>query len=244
MIRFVLSVAFADEAELGWDPTMQHVVSDDTVQYRIKVHQQDGGATAGKVLEISYLTSKIIFDYGADTLRGRGTRVFEARQLDANGKVFGPPVAIKDVWVDEDQQREGDIHAQIISEADCTDRTLIKKYFLTVLNHGDVRMDGVVDHTRDLIMRGHEISGGVQFRLPRRAYSPRSYDNPRTGFPSTSDEYAQTRTPHPSHRQFSHKVHYRIVFAEAVQPLHAVTDLSEAFHVLVDVTTGTYKIPP
>jgi hypothetical protein len=42
---------------------------------------------------------------------GRGTRVFEARLLDADGKEVDKPVTIKDVWENEDWEQEGDIYA-------------------------------------------------------------------------------------------------------------------------------------
>jgi len=153
MIRFVTSIAFANESELGWDPTIQReripeqVHSSpggnssepereqvDATRYRITVHTRPVGDDGheGPAVETVYRTTRIIFDYGADALRGRGTRVFEARRLEDNVEV-GELVVIKDVWVDDDREREDRILSQLLNDADDKDKELVKKYFLTVL---------------------------------------------------------------------------------------------------------------
>jgi hypothetical protein len=44
---------------------------------------------------------------------------------------------IKDVWVDN-REREDRILSQLLNEADGEDKELVKRYFLTVLDCGDV----------------------------------------------------------------------------------------------------------
>jgi hypothetical protein len=184
MIRFVTSIAFANESELGWDPTIQRERITEQVhsspggsslepereqvaatRYRITVHTRP-------VEDDGHERTRIIFDYGADALRGRGTRVFEARRLEDNVEV-GEPVVIKDVWVDDDREREDRILSQLLNDADDKDKELVKKYFLTVLTCGYVIISGKVDHTRDLITRGQDIPRGHKFRLPAKALDPR-----------------------------------------------------------------------
>ena len=151
-----------------------------------------------------YRTTRIIFDYGADTLRGQGTRVFEARRLNDKGE-DGRPVVIKDVWLDDDREREDRILFQLFNEADDKDKELVKKYFLTVLACGDVIIGGKVDHTRDLITCGKDIPIDCQFDLPTKAFNPQPWD-----------EFSHA--PPTSHRPFAPKVHYCIVFEEVGKP--------------------------
>jgi hypothetical protein len=59
----------------------------------------------------------------------------------------GAPVAIKDVWVDDDRQREGITLAGLLEDAIKDDKPLVKQYFLRVLSEGDVRIGNKVDDT-------------------------------------------------------------------------------------------------
>jgi hypothetical protein len=258
MIRFVTSIAFANESELGWDPTIQReripeqVHSSpggsssepereqvDATRYRITVHTRPAGDDGHErpAVETVYRTTRIIFDYGADALRGRGTRVFEARRLEDNVEV-GELVVIKDVWVDDDREREDRILSQLFNDADDKDKELIRKYFLTVLACGDVIVGGKVDHTRDLITRGRDIPRGHKFRLPTKALDPRFKHLSSTGYPPSWDEFELSRAPPATHRRFPPKVHYRVVFKEVGKPLHDLETLGDGFHLLVDAIAG------
>jgi hypothetical protein len=262
MIRFVTSIAFANESELGWDPTIQReripeqVLSSpggssseleqeqvDATRYRITVHTRPAGDDGHEcpVVETVYRTTRIIFDYGADALRGRGTRVFEARRLEDNVEV-GEPVVIKDVWVDDDREREDRILSQLFDEADDKDKELVKKYFLTVLACGDVIIGGKVDHARDLITRGKDIPTDCKFYLPTKALNPRTEHLSSTGPAQSWDEFELSRAPPETHRQFAPKVHYRIVFKEVGKPLHEVRNLRNGFQLLVDATAGKCRV--
>lgn len=48
---------------------------------------------------------------------------------------MGPPVAIKDVWVDE----EGTTLASLLEEASEDDKPLVKQFVLMMLSEGDVK---------------------------------------------------------------------------------------------------------
>ena len=258
MIRFVTSIAFANESELGWDPTIQReripeqVHSSpggnssepereqvDATRYRITVHTRLVGDDGheGPAVETVYRTTRIIFDHGADALRGRGTRVFEARRLGDNVEI-GEPVVIKDVWVDDDREREDKILSQLLNDADDKDKELVKKYFLTVLACGYVIIGGKVDHTRDLITRGQDIPRGHKFRLPTKALDPRPKHLSSTGYPQSWDEFELSRAPPATHHRFPPKVHYRVVFKEVGKPLHDVKTLRDGFHLLADAIAG------
>ncbi len=55
-----------------------------------------------------YRTEEILSNHSAESILGRGTRVWSARLL-VNGEPSGELVAIKDTWIDADRPREGDI---------------------------------------------------------------------------------------------------------------------------------------
>jgi hypothetical protein len=64
----------------------------DATRYRITVHTRSAGDDGHEppTVETVYRTTRIIFDHGADALRGRGTRVFEARRLEDNVELESP----------------------------------------------------------------------------------------------------------------------------------------------------------
>ena len=127
----------------------------------------------------------ILSSYGAEPLRGRGTRVFEAFELDERGAKKGSAVVLMDIWIDNDRMREGAIHAQLYDEVDAADKKLLKKYFLTTVCHGDVCIGPNVDGTDcslfqlqkesvPQIHREGEVSTtsiGVLFAIGHRYYS-------------------------------------------------------------------------
>jgi hypothetical protein len=100
-----------------------------------------------------FRTRKIISSFGAEPLRGWGTRVFEAIEVDENDEK-GAPVVLKDIWIDHDRMREGDILAQLYDKADDEDKKVVKKHYLTTICHGDVLVEtDTADDTRDLMRR-------------------------------------------------------------------------------------------
>ncbi|KAF7790466.1 hypothetical protein EIP86_001421 [Pleurotus ostreatoroseus] len=100
LLSFVVRVSFARPDQLGWDPTMERVEIGDQAQYQITVHSSDGDT-------LNYRTLGVLSDSGASRLLSRGTRVWKAVRI-VNGEETGEPVALKDVWVDSDREREGD----------------------------------------------------------------------------------------------------------------------------------------
>ncbi|EGO00860.1 hypothetical protein SERLA73DRAFT_105307, partial [Serpula lacrymans var. lacrymans S7.3] len=233
LIQCVLSFTYAERADLGWDPTIKCVNVDGKICYDITVHspRADGQAPA------IYRTEEILSDFGADALRGRGTRVFKARRFNIqSGEVEGKPVAIKDAWVDEDRDREGDIRKTFEAEADDDDKSEIRKYFLTVLDHGDVIIDGHVDHTRDLHLRNANIPSDSRFRLQRKKLPADPVSS--TGSAPSLGIPGQTRAAHTGHYQYSFKVHYRIVFEEVVEPIYTLKYLADVLRIIIHGTTS------
>ena len=109
---FISRIAYGTDHELGWDSSItlyEPSVASGTLQYDITVRQGDDGSA------ITYRTKRMISNIGADTLRGRGARVWEVAELDGNSeeKDSGLTCVLKDSWVDEDRRREGEILKQV-----------------------------------------------------------------------------------------------------------------------------------
>ena len=153
-----------------------------------------------------FRTKGIIPSFGAEPLRG--TRVFEAIENDNQGCEKGSNVILKDTWTDKDRVREGAILAQMYHEAKGGDKALVQKHFLTIICHGDVRMNPeVVDDTEETIMRGLKTMNHTF--LVRYA---------KTGSITISDSLSETLEMNsfddPNPKTYIHKTHYRIVFKE------------------------------
>ena len=118
-----------------------------------------------------FLTTNIVSSFGAEPLRGRGTRVFEAIEIDGRGCEIGSHVVLKDIWIDHDRTREGIILAQLYDEAGDEDKELVKKHFLTVICHGDVWTEPeVLDDTENGLMRGLRATLNSKPLLVRKGF--------------------------------------------------------------------------
>ncbi|CCL99699.1 uncharacterized protein FIBRA_01720 [Fibroporia radiculosa] len=161
LIHLALAFLNADPQEAGWDPTMKPVMGrngkpllggDCKPRFDITVHAKDGS-------EAIFRTTRLISFIGTASMQGRGTRVWEAKRL-KDGRESGEPLVLKDCWVDADRLREGTT-IRMIREADISEegRKVLDDHILTVVCHGDVQTkSGIVDHTRDLLTRGKEVS--------------------------------------------------------------------------------------
>ncbi|KAI0916492.1 hypothetical protein AcV5_002972 [Taiwanofungus camphoratus] len=225
-----LSFLYAEQHDMGWDPTMTYVKdregriqyhSDGTPRYDITVRTP-------QTEEVIYRTTKVLSDAGADVPLGKGTRVWEAKKV-VDDEECGEPVALKDSWVNNDRDREGDLFASLRDSAPSElIRESIDTRFLTVLHHGDVYIHGEADETRIVMPRGVDIPK----ECPRYdLFVPISMDErPPIGHYLTPEEYKARihRTPPTYHS----RAHYRIVFKEICQPLHKITSLALVLKVL------------
>ncbi|THH04754.1 hypothetical protein EW146_g10093, partial [Bondarzewia mesenterica] len=217
---------------VGWDPTIAAHEVGGKIYYDYTV-QSAGG------IETVYRTKKILSDIGADALRGRGTRVWEAVKLEG-GKEVGEPVALKDVWIDHDRMREGNILEVLRKSAlapDVAER--LEDCLLTVECHGDVIIGGSPDHTRDLMMRGKEVKESITVSTARNAVKS-SGSKVATGSYIVAEDYHAQRKA--KSIKYHPKIHYRIVFKEVCESLFAITSLSVVFHVLSWATIGLSAI--
>ncbi|KAI0691277.1 hypothetical protein BC835DRAFT_1547500 [Cytidiella melzeri] len=244
-VHFFLSQAYAEEHELGLDPTMTMVSAEPNKvpMYDIVVRVVSKINGREKIENQTYRTQKLINDDGAKALRGRGTRVWKVHRVVRNVVDFRKPGVLKDAWVDEDREREGDILEAIRDQKGLTEvaGNILKALFLTPIARGDVFIGNTRDGTRTLITRGVAVpDDSTKFPLrvpdshqPSHAKST-VLDAIAHGDPSPSDAMIQAQR---LVKYFS-KFHHRIVFAEECKPLSKVESLCTVFSTLFDVTLG------
>ncbi|KAF9512938.1 hypothetical protein BS47DRAFT_1362840 [Hydnum rufescens UP504] len=137
LVRIFLGIALSTMSQLGYDTTMGRVSSrDDSDKYCYDITVRDH---SGK--ERIFRTKDEISTYGADAVRGRGTR---ERQL----------FALKDTWVNMDRPREGDTLRGLRQRLAQKNEIDALKHFLTEVTCGDVYEGDAPDHTGDHIQNG------------------------------------------------------------------------------------------
>ena len=232
LIKLFAAFAFADQKSLGFDPTVQPVPGKGG-QFVITVHPDDDKQNTRR-----FRTKQIISSFGAEPLRGRGTRVYEAVELDVNGNPIGSPVVLKDTWIDSDRIREGTILASIHAAVQGSDRILFERNFLTRICDGDVWTDfNTVDDTANL-MRGLNIDpNNVPLFQVQQQATPKSDESPS----GSEALWAMTKVRPPRmHPRYAPKTHYRIVFKEKCIPIQQIKSLPDIMTVLIEIVDGAF----
>ncbi|KAI6038241.1 hypothetical protein EDC04DRAFT_3113831 [Pisolithus marmoratus] len=229
LIYFFSSLAFANDHELGWDPTIRRVCVEGKPQYDITVHTDDGE-------KLVYQTTRIISDYNADALRGRGTRIFEVCPMSPDGKPMhgAEPGVLKDCWRDSDRDREDTILEKVFThlrdKKGIEQANEARKYFLTVLAAGNVMVDGKIDGTDSLLRVSNLPTDFTSYPLPAdespRARPTRSSEGLTPSFPCAPGSA--------KHSKVHHRIHCRLVFEEVCQPIYELRSLDTVFETLQD----------
>jgi hypothetical protein len=122
--------------ELGWDPTVERIRDGEKFRHKLTIRDE------------AFTTTRELATYCADSVVGRGTRVYEA--TDSKGK----KVAVNDSWRDFGCLSEGKILENFV--ASCAERLppeeLVdgKKHFVQVRLWEDVMVDDTPDETLNL----------------------------------------------------------------------------------------------
>ncbi|KAI6017109.1 hypothetical protein EDC04DRAFT_2902739 [Pisolithus marmoratus] len=231
LIHFFCSVAFANDHELGWDPTIRRVCVGGEFQYDIAVNTDEG-----KVLV--YETTRVIFDFTADTLRGPGSRVFEVRLKSQDGKLVKDAelAILKDSWRDCDRDREDTILEQIFADLrnhkGIEQANEARKYFLTVLAAGNVMVDGKIDGADSLLRISDLPADCTSYPLSVDELSTpaRTGEGLSPSFPCVRGSAKQSR--------LHHKIHSRLVFKDVCQPMYELRSLDTVFETFEDARTA------
>lgn len=239
-VDFFLRILFATEVELGWDDTIEltkHLDPEVSVQrptWDITVRNHDDKTTT------IYRTQKVISNFAADAIRGRGTRVWLVKKLDESGEEVGDPLVLKDSWIDADRIREGEILRKL---RDHDASAALDKYLLNTENWGDVYIEGSQDHTVTLLRKGADLPEAdsvltIRLRYERplivsgQVEAQGVTENPETRGLTEMMPMFEERV------NYSAKVHHRIVFREVGKTIDKVESLREIFRHLADVVKG------
>ncbi|KAI0057356.1 hypothetical protein BV25DRAFT_1920204 [Artomyces pyxidatus] len=236
LIRLFAIMAFSTPVEAGWDPTMRRCINNGKFYYEVDVYDCVTGKTR------TYVTTEILADHGAETMQGRAPRVYEAFE---KGDRSRKPVVVKDIWIEDDRQREGDILNTILSEASKQNSSAAAtsaQYFPTIICHGDVMIDGRQDQTLHLGMRGNSIPTGTKLH----PMSMSTYPVPKEGAEAQGylpyfGPKSRGRVQHPKDKKYQDvipRAHYRIAFNEVGIPLYEVHNLRMVYSVLGAVVKG------
>lgn len=144
---FFLRILYAERHALGLDETI------------VRLPLGEGQSDVPYEIEVDgkwYRTKRLISAVGAESIRGRGTRVWEVRELDGpRGEEIGNSMVLKDGWPDYDRDREEVIHDKILDAAEKNGQLeALKKHLLTVRAACDILVEGKVDDTLAVICRG------------------------------------------------------------------------------------------
>ncbi|KAF7799156.1 hypothetical protein EIP86_010387 [Pleurotus ostreatoroseus] len=230
--RFFLSLAFAQEHQLGFDPTILRTL---TGEYDIKVF-------SGPSTSRMFRTVELIYDKSVDTMNGPGTRMWTVQEL-VDSNVGDTLYTLKESWVPEDRAREGDIlHALSTARPwDVAHAATVDECFLHVLCHGDVQIEGQRDST--YMMLRNAPFPPESSRLPL-VPPPREVQKGPRGCAETVAEQNWTAlrgktlppiTPLPA-------VRYRIVYTEVYTPLYKETKLDTIFWSLASACAGVQAL--
>ncbi|KAG2336967.1 hypothetical protein BDR05DRAFT_1011205 [Suillus weaverae] len=203
--------------ELGWDPTVERIRDGEVFQYKFTIGDE------------VFTTTRELATYGADSMVGRGTRVYEATDAD------GEKVAIKDSWREVERQSEGEILENIL--ASCTEKLSAedlanaKKHFVGVRLWQDVAIDETRDET-PMLAGGHNrtwVSIDLNPILSTRQHLSSTGNVPDSGRLSATrlGSIARNGTGIPR------RVHTRTIFHDVGVVLKDVTPLADILSCLL-----------
>ena len=229
VIRLFVSLAFGTTSQLGYDPTVKRIKQDKGPQYEFLV------------CDTTYRTLSVLSDLGADPLLGRGTRVFQVYDTKDPSRT---PRTLKDVWVETDRRREGDILADLLGKISLTsqaeDLESARRHFLTILCHEDVMIDGRKDHT-EYLLGGENLPAECDYmQLPETLFRQiRASEGSHIA--STGGVWVNpcTRILAQRKERVPSRAHYRIVFEEVGLAVHYLPSLPDVCHALHDAVEGS-----
>ena len=206
---------------------MKHIQVEQDVQYKIMM---DSSTT--------YITTRIIADYGAEAMVGRSTRIFEAYREGNPGRT---PVVIKDSWRVFDREREDQILRNILSDAD---RVLppneakdAREYFLTVIEAEDVKIDQSVDTTLSMLRDVNIPEDSKVHVIPAEPAISSVMHSSSKGH--TPIYHIPLRV---KPRDIHHRIHSRVVFGEVCQTLYDFDSFHAVLIILLRLLKGLVVI--
>ncbi|EKM53991.1 uncharacterized protein PHACADRAFT_196429 [Phanerochaete carnosa HHB-10118-sp] len=233
--EFFLRIFYAEDYQLGFDESMKRLDTLDAsgrVQYDIRVN------------ETMYRTQRLVSSIGVETIRGRGTRVWEVKELDGHGKEKPGSVIVKDSWGDKKRRREEDINKDIrdTETIDEQHSQVLNGCLLTCLNSWDVTVDTStgrkIDSTREVMFCGNDPTylDTVKVKKDLDASKRVAPKLPAQG------TLSQLSTIEPSRFVYGEKIYHRVVFAEVGTTIIEAQTLSQVFKFLSNIAIALYGL--
>ena len=263
LVKLVLGLAACTSEELGYDASVRRVVPDRGYSDQGPMYEIDIEGAAGTR---TFVTRRLLADFGTDMLCGRGTRVWVVVDKDASkGKDASKDkeYVLKDCWIDSDRQREGAVLELIHNfkhnptGSDYARLQQGRKHFLTVCVHADVL---TTQHARDATLATHR--GGVVLKyntrigtspppgsMRRPSDNRHNSDGKRFSVPSMSStggvpvrNDSKPVKPLPPHEALLSRdmQHYRIVFNEVADSLYTLKTFRMIFTAILGAISGVY----
>lgn len=221
MISLFYLIAQQTKEELGWDPTVERTRNE---QYVFTIDCK------------RYTTKRELATFGADSMVGRGTRVYEAE--DAEGKT----VAIKDSWRDSSRDHEGLILKNILQDIESKlgedELTKAKKFFVAVRVYEDVKISDKLDVTLNPGTDGIWIEIDDDRILSERLHLPSTGHIPGSGYLASPSLRRVPFPPKNEEGEIPPRVHTRIVFDDVGTPVMDVHILRDSLSCLSDAQQG------
>ncbi|CUA74096.1 Lon protease [Rhizoctonia solani] len=235
LVRIMVSILLAPPDELGFDPDVELVPSDDLdaePNYDITIRNSDTEEYT------TYRTLETISEVKADSMVGPGTRVWKVRKL-VDGNLVGPCYILKDTWMHEDREPEHTVLKEI-REA----QPSYAQHFLTPIDHGFAySVTNEPDNTHDTLRRV-ELKP-TNKSIPMHSETEETVKSARN---HGAGHLGDVRVLHPGgHRDFRYlskhpRQHYRIVFKEIGKPVHQLHKWTDVFIAIQGAWEGLYAM--
>lgn len=192
--------------------------------YDITVHWSDQSSQRKTSV---FRTVELLLDVGAKTALSTGTREWVALELGADGKPFGEPVTIRDYWIKDGQQREGDILDNIrkaaIESGDEEHIQNVENHLAHVVCHGDVCVGDKRDNTVSLHRRGNPLPEDRQTLVLTCAEETHGHCSIKLDLEATESQGL---------------THYRIVYKHLGKTIDTVLRMSKLLKLLPQALNG------
>ncbi|THH29963.1 hypothetical protein EUX98_g4223 [Antrodiella citrinella] len=230
-IHFLLATTFNDLEHLGFDPTVSRRIRDDkTVVYEYMVSDK------GVVKLYRTVGDSALFTYLSLRLIGRGTRVWRVREVSPDGELIGKEHALKDYWLPEDHQSEGEIQSAIFKlAAKKFGDTDYKQYFMTILH------DTIVSHSSLPQLPDTYNQLGTQpsdDKHPTNAHVKSVNTKPVGGSNISSPTTNLSDYPPGVTLRYDPRKHCRVLFDEVGTPVREIRNHSVVFRCLAEGMQG------
>ncbi|KAG2091210.1 uncharacterized protein F5147DRAFT_723992, partial [Suillus discolor] len=220
---YALGSASSNLKNLGWDPTVERICDGEVFQYKFTIEDE------------VFTTTRELATYGADSMVGRGTRVYEAK--DAKGK----KVAVKDSWREAVRQSEGEILKNILASCEKKlqpdELAKAKRHFVEVRLWQDVAIDNTRDET-PMIAEGTWVSIDLNPTLSTKRHLSSKGDVPDSGQLSALFSTQLGIIAH----EIPRRVHTRTVFQDVGVALKDVTSLADNLTCLSGALMALYYL--